>query len=73
MRISRRALFFLSVALVFVLMIPPTPSEFRWLNLAMAGLALFWATLLVIEDLSNRRRDSDLPKGDAPSDMPSAG
>ena len=64
MRISRRALFFLSVALVFVLMIPPTPSEFRWLNLAMAGLALFWATLLVIEDLSNRRRDFDLPKGD---------
>ena len=50
MRISRRALFFLAVALVFLLMIPPTPPEFRWLNLAMAGLALFWATLLGIED-----------------------
>jgi ABC-type transport system involved in cytochrome c biogenesis permease component len=66
MRISRRALFFLGVALVFVLMIPPTPPEFRWLNLAMAGLALFWATLLAIEDLANRRRDFDLPKGDEP-------
>ena len=66
MRISRRALFFLGVALVFVLMIAPTPPEFRWLNLAMAGLALFWATLLGIEDLSNRRRDNDLPKGDDP-------
>ncbi|MEO8422332.1 MAG: hypothetical protein ABI595_00285 [Actinomycetota bacterium] len=66
MRISRRALFFLGVALVFVLMIAPTPAEFRWLNLVMAGLALFWATLLGIEDLSNRRRDIDLPKGDDP-------
>ena len=73
MRISRRALFFLGVALVFVLMIPPTPPEFRWLNLAMAGLALFWATLLGIEDLFNRRRDSDLPKSDGPSDLPSVG
>ena len=72
MRISRRALFFLGVALVFLLMIPPTPSEFRWLNVAMAGLALFWATLLGIEDLSNRRRDFDLPRGDGPSDQPSA-
>ena len=56
MRFSRRALFFLAVAVVFLLMIPPTPLEFRWLNLAMAGLALFWAALLGIEDLANRRR-----------------
>ena len=72
MRISRRALFFLGVALVFVLMIPPTPPEFRWLNLAMAALALFWATLLAIEDLSNRRRDIGRSRGEAPSDLPSA-
>ncbi len=56
MRFSRRSLFFLAVAVVFLLMIPPTPLEFRWLNLAMAGLALFWAALLGIEDLANRRR-----------------
>jgi len=72
MRISRRALFFLAVALIFLLMIPPTPPEFRWLNLTMAGLALFWATLLGIEDLSNRRRDTDLRNGDLPSDQPSS-
>lgn len=72
MRISRRASFFMGVALVFVLMIPPTPTDFRWLNLVMAGLALFWATLLGIEDLSNRRRDIALRKGDHPSDLPSS-
>ena len=53
-------------------MIPPTPPEFRWLNLAMAGLALFWATLLGIEDLTNRRRDFDLPNDEGPPDRPSA-
>ena len=73
MRISRRALFFLGVALVFVLMIPPTPPEFRWLNLAMAGLALFWATLLGIEDLANRRRNLDSSLDDIGPDAPSAG
>ena len=56
MRFSRRALFFFAVAVVFLLMIPPTPLEFRWMNLAMAGLALFWAALLGIEDLATRRR-----------------
>ncbi len=56
MRFSRRALFFLAVAVIFLLMIPPTPLEFRWLNLVMAGLALFWAALLGIEDLTTRRR-----------------
>ena len=70
MRISRRALFFLAVALVFLLMIPPTPPEFRWLNLSMAGLALFWATLLGIEDLTNRRQDSDLRNDEDPPDPP---
>jgi ABC-type transport system involved in cytochrome c biogenesis permease component len=71
MRISRRAVFFLGVALVFLLMIPPTPPQYRWLNLSMAGLALFWAVLLGIEDLSNRRRDFNFWKDDGPSDMPS--
>jgi ABC-type transport system involved in cytochrome c biogenesis permease component len=72
MRISRRALFFLAVALIFLLMIPPTPPEFRWLNLTMAALALFWASLLGIEDLSNRRQDSDLRGDPLPSDRPSS-
>ena len=71
MRFSRRSLFFLAVAIVFLLMIPPTPLEFRWLNLAMAGLALFWAALLGIEDLANRRRtireDADAASNDRAS------
>ena len=55
MRIGRRPLFFLATALVCVLMIPPTPSEFRWVNISMAGLALVWAVLLGIEDVVTHR------------------
>jgi hypothetical protein len=59
-RVGRRPLFFLATALVCVLMIPPTPNEFRWVNIAMAGLALFWALLLGIEDVvSHRARPGD--------------
>jgi hypothetical protein len=57
-RIGRRPLFFLATALVCVLMIPPTPSEFRWVNISMAGLALFWAVLLGIEDVVTHRDQS---------------
>jgi hypothetical protein len=61
-RIGRRPLFFLATALVCVLMIPPTPNEFRWVNISMAGLALFWAVLLGIEDVvSHRERPGDGP------------
>ena len=55
MRIGRRSLFFLATALVCVLMIPPTPNEFRWVNISMAGLALLWAVLLGIEDVVTHR------------------
>lgn len=73
MKISRRTVFFLVVAAVFLLMIPPTPPEYRWLNLAMAGLALFWATLLGIEDLLNRRRTFDPSQvAPSPADPPAA-
>jgi hypothetical protein len=58
-RIGRRPLFFLATALVCVLMIPPTPNEFRWVNIAMAGLALFWALLLGIEDVVTHRARPD--------------
>jgi hypothetical protein len=54
-RIGRRPLFFLATALVCVLMIPPTPSEFRWVNISMAVLALVWAVLLGIEDVVTHR------------------
>ena len=51
MRIGRRPLFFLATAVVCALMIPPTPGEFRWVNVSMGILALFWAVLLAIEDV----------------------
>jgi hypothetical protein len=60
-RIGRRPLFFLATATVCLLMIPPTPTEFRWVNISMAGLALFWAVLLGIEDMVSHR---DRPRDD---------
>jgi hypothetical protein len=54
-RIGRRPLFFLATALVCLLMIPPTPTQYRWVNLSMAGLALFWAVLLGIEEVVTHR------------------
>ncbi|MEP6476112.1 MAG: hypothetical protein ABJC60_02455 [Actinomycetota bacterium] len=61
MRIGRRSLFFLATALVCLFMIPPTPAEFRWVNLVMAALASLWAVLLRIEDVASRRSGSQDP------------
>jgi hypothetical protein len=74
MTFSRRPWFFLGIAAVFVLMLIPTPSEFRWLNLVMAGLASFWAVMFGLEealaDRAANRRDSATPvdpmEGDGP-------
>jgi hypothetical protein len=55
MSISRRALFFLLLAVICLVMTPMTPTEFRVLNLAMAGLALFWSVALALEDVSHAR------------------
>jgi hypothetical protein len=54
-KLSRRVWFFLGVMVVCLAMIVPTPSEFWPLNLFMAGLSLFWAVLLGIEDVLGRR------------------
>ena len=58
MTVSRRTVFFFILGVVCLLMIPPTPSEFRVLNVAMAGLAFFWTIMLAAEDaaLSRERR-----------------
>lgn len=58
MRIGRRALFFFGTALVCVALIPPTPPEFRWVNLSMAGLATFWAILIAIEEILGHRQQN---------------
>ena len=55
MRIGRRPLFFVAVCLVCLVLGPVTPEGFRWVNLAMAALALFWAVALAAEDLANAR------------------
>ena len=54
--VGRRALFFLAMAVACALLIPATPGEFRWVNLTMIGIALFWAVMLAGEDLARRRR-----------------
>jgi hypothetical protein len=74
MKLGRRPLFFFAIAATFLFMLIPTPAEFRWLNLAMAGLALFWGILLALEELLADRmamRDdaaaaADQSEGDEP-------
>jgi hypothetical protein len=74
MRIGRRPLFFFILAAICLALVFPTPSEFRLVNLAMAGLAIFWAILLALEELSgikdaNRRAKPDQGRrGDRPND-----
>ncbi|HEX9124368.1 MAG TPA: hypothetical protein VF984_13595 [Actinomycetota bacterium] len=55
MTVGRRSLFFLGVMATCLLLVPATPGEFRWVNYAMAGLALFWAVAVGIEDVATRR------------------
>jgi len=67
-RMSRRTLFFLALAAICLIMLAPTPSAYRWVNLASAGLALFWALMFAIEDVSSRRsRREGRPGGDMPA------
>jgi len=54
--LGRRPLFFLGTALVCLALIPPTPPEFRWVNLSMAALALLWAVLLAVEEVLGQRQ-----------------
>ena len=56
MKVSRRPLFFGLVAVVSLLLIPATPSEFWTVNYVAAGLAVFWAVALSIEELAAQRR-----------------
>jgi hypothetical protein len=65
MKIGRRPVFFAAVAVLCLLLTPVTPGEFRWVDYAMGGLAVFWAVVLGLEDLATardaerrRRRDS---------------
>jgi hypothetical protein len=66
-RIGRRPLFFGGVALVCLLLFPATPAEFRWVNLAAAGVAIFWAVLLAVEEVVSRRAGALPPGAASPS------
>lgn len=52
MRIGRRPLFFSALAAICLLLLEPTPAEYRWVNLFAAGLAMLWAVLLFLEERS---------------------
>ncbi len=63
--IGRRAVFFAGLALLGLLMVIPTPPDFRaaaWFIVAVAG---FWSILFAIEDLTAptypRRRPPEPP------------
>ena len=56
-KIARRTWFFLVIVVAMLLLYTPTPAKYRWVNLAMAALAMFWFVLFAIEDLSRARRE----------------
>ena len=56
MKQGRRPLFFAVTCVVSLALAPASPSEFRWVNFAMAGLAAFWAILLGLEVIAGRGR-----------------
>jgi hypothetical protein len=64
MIMSRRPWFFLLVAVVCMLLYEPTPSQFRWVNVSMALLALFWFAMLAIEELRGQRWRRPRSEGD---------
>ena len=53
--IGRRPFFFAFLAAIALILLPFTPTEFRALNVLMAGLALFWSITLAIEELSGAK------------------
>ena len=55
--LSRRPLFFLAIVLICLVLYEPTPQKYRWVNVAMAALALFWFVLLAAEDIVTNRRN----------------
>lgn len=52
MKLGRRTVFFGGLVVVCLLLWEPTPPEYRWVNLFAAGLALFWAFAVALEDRS---------------------
>jgi hypothetical protein len=56
MRLARRTWFFLVIVAAMLLLYAPTPAKYRWVNLFLAGLAMFWFVLFMFEDIGTARR-----------------
>jgi intracellular septation protein A len=54
-RLGRRPVFFFVLTVICLVLVAPTPAEFRWVNYSMAGLAGLWAVLMAIESLTRGR------------------
>jgi hypothetical protein len=63
MTFNRRTWGFLAIAIAMVLLLEPTPEKYRWVNLALAGLATFWFVLFLIEDILRARREQRPSRG----------
>jgi hypothetical protein len=65
MNINRRTWGFLVIAIAMVLLLEPTPEKYRWVNVALAALAMFWFVLFLIEDVLRARREQRPSRGGA--------
>jgi hypothetical protein len=63
-RVGRRTWFFLSLAVVCLLLLEPTPDAYRWVNLVTAGVATFWGIMLFLEERSFHRSEEGAPPDD---------
>jgi hypothetical protein len=61
---DKRAVFFLGAAIVCALLIPATPSEYRWFT---AGLAVLYAVLALASWLDNQSRNREAPDPSQPN------
>ena len=61
---DRRALFFLGAAVVCAMLIPATPSEYRWFAVLFA---IVYAVLALASWLDNRSRNRDARDADQPN------
>ena len=50
-RVDRRLWFFLAAALISVALTPPTPPEFRWVPLVIAGAYALLVILVALDSL----------------------
>jgi len=66
MRIGRRPLAFLVVAIVCLLLVPLTPEAYRMVNVVMIAVSLFWFVMLSIEEIQGR----ELPTDETPPEEP---